>query len=115
MVAGDGAFYAVGRPVAAVTPEEPALLAGDAFIGQALVLEEFIGVSGRAVLSQIGGAGGDAKALGGEDACLHAGIVEHADAKQQVGAVLQGVDVGVGLLDIQLQLRVAAAQLAEPR
>ena len=64
---------------------------------------------------QIGGAGGKAKTLRGKDACLHAGVVEHADAKHQVGAVLQRIDVGVGLLDIQLQLRVAPAQLAQPR
>ncbi|MNE32496.1 hypothetical protein D3C80_1261110 [compost metagenome] len=41
--------------------------------------------------------------------------MQRTDAKQQVGAFLQRVDVVVGLLDIQLQFRVALAQPAQPR
>ncbi|MNF05677.1 hypothetical protein D3C80_2054690 [compost metagenome] len=63
----------------------------------------------RAVPLKISRARRNLKAMGGQDPRLHAGVVQRPDAEQQVGAFLQGVDVTVGLLDIQLQFRVTRA------
>jgi len=64
MFTGDRAFDAIGCPVVLALAEKPALLAGDALVGQALVVDQFFRVSGHAMPGQVGGAGGDAKALG---------------------------------------------------
>ncbi|MNR52696.1 hypothetical protein D3C85_1725850 [compost metagenome] len=72
---------------------------------------ELVGMLRCAVPFQVGRARRHLKTLGRQDARLHARIVQRADAKQQIGAFLQRVDVAVGLLDIQLQLRIALTEL----
>ncbi len=50
----------------------------------------------------------------GEDARLHARVIQDADAEQQVRTFLQRVNECIGLLHVELQLRIAAAQLGQP-
>ncbi|MNI35536.1 hypothetical protein D3C73_895610 [compost metagenome] len=71
-------------------------------------------VSRCAVACEVVGARGHLETVGRDNACLHARVVQRANAKQQVGALLQRVDITVGLLDVQLQLRIPLAQLPEP-
>ena len=72
VIAGERAFDRVRRPVLLLAAEEPALLAGHAFVGQALMLGEVGGVLRDAVALQVRGAGGDLEAMRREDARLHA-------------------------------------------
>ncbi|MOA02384.1 hypothetical protein D3C78_1218330 [compost metagenome] len=75
---------------------------------------EIVWMLWRAVALQVRRARRDLKAMGREDPPLHAGVMHWANAKQQVGAFLQGRDVAVGLLDVQLQFWIARAQLSQP-
>ena len=115
MVAGERAPDRVGGPVILALTEEPALHAGIAFVGQALMLEQLVGLGRRAMAGEVGRACRNMKSLWRHHAALHARVVQGANPKQQVGACHERVDITVGLLDIQLQLGMASMQFGDPR
>ncbi|MNL11872.1 hypothetical protein D3C87_1327240 [compost metagenome] len=115
MVTRKRPLHRIRHPRLGTLAEKPALQTRHAFVDQALVPGEFVGMFGRAVAFQIGRARRHLKTLRRQNPRLQAGVAQRADAKQQVGAFLQRRDVAVGLLDIQLQLRITRPQLPQPR